>query len=154
MKKQTHYLQIRQCDRTQSEPKYDFMFESPLYLLWYETPGFRPWNRCSWKCLELSWGWCPFRLCHGGSPAHQGQTNVMLWCHTSIYIQMLLYCICISFENQHQFSGASLTSMVCVLPDDVCPYAKIVPLYPSRTSVKHQIQHVEEVFNGSILVKI
>lgn len=32
-----------------------------------------------------------------------------------------------------------LTSMVCVLPDEVCPYAKIVPLYPSRTSKEKQI---------------
>lgn len=24
--------------------------------------------------------------------------------------------------------------MVCVFPDDVCPYAKIVPLYPPKTS--------------------
>lgn len=28
--------------------------------------------------------------------------------------------------------------MVCVLPDDVCPYAKIVPLYPSRTSGRNR----------------
>lgn len=25
-------------------------------------------------------------------------------------------------------------SIVCVLPDDVCPYANIVPLYPASTS--------------------
>ena len=29
--------------------------------------------------------------------------------------------------------GLSLPSIVCVFPVPVCPYAKIVPLYPSNT---------------------
>lgn len=30
----------------------------------------------------------------------------------------------------------NVTSIVCVFPEDVCPYANIVPLYPSSTSEK------------------
>lgn len=45
------------------------------YLLWYETPSFHPWNRCSWRYLELSWGWCPLHLCHGDSPANREHTK-------------------------------------------------------------------------------
>lgn len=91
-------------------------------LLWYETPGFRPWSRCSWKCLELSWGWCPSHLCRGDSPA---ESNVIMssknTCIQTLWAQM---------------AEMILTSIVCVLPDDVCPYANMVPLYPSRTSVE------------------
>lgn len=41
-------------------------------------------------------------------------------------------------SNIKRSSEVLVTSMVCVFPDDVCPYAKIVPLYPSRTSTRHQ----------------
>lgn len=37
---------------------------------------------------------------------------------------------------KHTHHQALLTSMVCVFPDDVWPYAKIVPLYPSKTSAR------------------
>lgn len=42
------------------------------------------------------------------------------------------------------------TSMVCVFPEEVCPYAKIVPLYPHRTSGRNtaepmKTQHVMHV---------
>lgn len=39
-------------------------------------------------------------------------------------------------HTQTPTARALLTSMVCVFPDDVWPYAKIVPLYPSKTSAK------------------
>lgn len=42
--------------------------------------------------------------------------------------------------SEKKLKDMILTSMVCVLPDDVCPYAKIVPLYPSRTSASHQTE--------------
>lgn len=39
------------------------------------------------------------------------------------------------------------TSMVWVFPEDVWPYAKIVPLYPSRTSTKqHKASFLELLF--------
>lgn len=37
-------------------------------ILWCETPGSDPWNKCSWRCLEQSWEWLPSCLGHGDSP--------------------------------------------------------------------------------------
>lgn len=51
-------------------------------------------------------------------------------------------CRCTSLNSKHRYKDVILTSMVCVFPDDVCPYAKIVPLYPSRTSAEHHKQLV------------
>lgn len=44
--------------------------------------------------------------------------------------------------------------MVCVFPDDVCPYAKIVPLYPSRTSAGHHKKLVEVRIKWLLVIKL
>lgn len=40
-----------------------------------------------------------------------------------------------------------VTSIVCVFPEEVCPYANMVPLYPSSTSMKKsEILYIRDFF--------
>lgn len=51
------------------------------------------------------------------------------------YLRLSRIGLCSLAEIVFTYCSEYFTSMVWVFPEEVCPYAKIVPLYPHRTSM-------------------
>lgn len=56
--------------------------------------------------------------------------------YLNIFFAVFQICLCSLEDFVSVHCSEYCTSMVWVFPEEVCPYAKIVPLYPHRTSVR------------------